>query len=449
MSSVWESFEQAVGRPLPAWAKRSLAGVAAGCATAAGLAAFHGSVAVVAGGGGAVGLATLGLAVLLGRLPHPRRGQIGFLIALDAEGAEYATRLRNDFIRVLRDRAAAVPVGGGIAVIEYPPERCAGVTDRETGARALQESGCHLVLFGPARVRELGGTQHVFSPRLLIGHPPIPEETSAAIGNEMSRLVPQQLMVSKEGDFLGFVVASEWMLLAAEYTIGIVALACGDLDTGEHILSEVRKGLDGSLKDVPQLRNVARELPKRLASIHAARAGRAYREWERSRQKDPMLRQEQHAERAIALDPRCEPALLGLAISAFVLRRDVTAAWGYIRRCANGTATWRYSEAFLYLYEGRLDRARAAYRTAAGSPTREPSDYLQSEIFMQEVLDQEPDKVQMHFGMGAINLFVKGDIDAAEAEFKRFAEADTAQRFRVHHVWAETAIAGARRKLGP
>ena len=50
----------------------------------------------------------------------------------------------------------------------------------------------------------------------------------------------------------------------------------------------------------------------------------------------------------------------------------------------------------------------------------------------------------MLFGMGAINLLTKGDLEAAERDFRRFREADTAYKFGPFHVWAEDELRLAR-----
>jgi hypothetical protein len=60
------------------------------------------------------------------------------------------------------------------------------------------------------------------------------------------------------------------------------------------------------------------------------------------------------------------------------------------------------------------------------------------------VLDTEPDKSQMHFGIGVINLLIKGDINAAEAAFAKFRSADASGRHRQFHAWAEDQLARAR-----
>ena len=81
-------------------------------------------------------------------------------------------------------------------------------------------------------------------------------------------------------------------------------------------------------------------------------------------------------------------------------------------------------------------------------PTIELSDYLQAEIFLEEVFKEEPEKIQLLFGMGTTNLLVKGDLDAAKRDFGRFRELDVANRYGPYHVWAEDQLEAARKRAG-
>ena len=130
------------------------------------------------------------------------------------------------------------------------------------------------------------------------------------------------------------------------------------------------------------------------------------------------------------------------AIWYFVARRDVAAAKREIRKCKDSPdCAWRYSEAFLLAYEGALTQAYRRYRVVFrhSCPEHLP---VEVEEFIMGVLEEEPDKVQLHFCLGVINYFAKGDKARALQELERFLEAAPRKAFpderRRVHLWVPT-----------
>jgi hypothetical protein len=109
------------------------------------------------------------------------------------------------------------------------------------------------------------------------------------------------------------------------------------------------------------------------------------------------------------------------AICEFMLRRDVPVAHKIITKCRNERdATWWYSRAFLHAYQGKMEEADSDYRHAFEGPILEKSVPIQCEEFIQSVLAQEPDRVQLHFYCGMINFHAKEDFIAAKRDFDLF-----------------------------
>ena len=52
----------------------------------------------------------------------------------------------------------------------------------------------------------------------------------------------------------------------------------------------------------------------------------------------------------------------------------------------------------------------------------DPRAILQAEEFISRVLDEEPDKAQLHYCLGLLNLLFKGDKTRALEELRRFTE---------------------------
>ena len=53
------------------------------------------------------------------------------------------------------------------------------------------------------------------------------------------------------------------------------------------------------------------------------------------------------------------------------------------------------------------------------------------------MLEEEPDKVQLHFFLGLINLSAKGDLEAAGRDSRNFSDAQGSHQFQEERSLAE------------
>lgn len=78
-----------------------------------------------------------------------------------------------------------------------------------------------------------------------------------------------------------------------------------------------------------------------------------------------------------------------------------------------------------------------------------PSTPLDAEIFIGDVLEAEPDKIQLWYCLGMINYFCKGDIHSAKKDFLRFIElASKNERFNTSVKFAQEYLSEIGVKLG-
>ncbi|MDE3019426.1 MAG: hypothetical protein KGI53_10440, partial [Nitrospirota bacterium] len=125
----------------------------------------------------------------------------------------------------------------------------------------------------------------------------------------------------------------------------------------------------------------------------------------------------------------------------FLHDHDIDKAKKEIKKSKNArNSTWQYSAAFLAAYEGDLEQAHKIYQRAfRGQVT--PSTPLEVETFIHDVLEVEPDKIQLWYCLDMINYFCKGDMASTRNDFVQFIALASAQnRFA-------TSIAFARKYL--
>jgi len=72
---------------------------------------------------------------------------------------------------------------------------------------------------------------------------------------------------------------------------------------------------------------------------------------------------------------------------------------------------------------------------------------IQTEEFIQEILEQEPSKTQLHFCLGLINFYAKEDYGAAERDLARFLEYHRETVDQTVRQEAERLLAAARKAV--
>ena len=136
-----------------------------------------------------------------------------------------------------------------------------------------------------------------------------------------------------------------------------------------------------------------------------------------------------YADKLLARDPENYRGLLMKAACEFELHGHLERALALVLRCeGNKESSWKYSEAFLYACSGRLDPAYRAYMRAFGMERAEEVA-VEVEDFIGIHLEKHPDRVELLFCLGLINLRGKGDANAARRDLKRFLDAVPAGRY--------------------
>jgi len=78
------------------------------------------------------------------------------------------------------------------------------------------------------------------------------------------------------------------------------------------------------------------------------------------------------------------------------------------------------AELFFMHIKVKMDESVADYRHAFGGPIADGSVPIQSEEFIQIVLANEPNLIQLHFCLGLINYHAKSDYASAASDFREF-----------------------------
>lgn len=356
------------------------------------------------------------------RAPRARKNRIGIVLAISAETEEQRIRIQKDFVDALKTSLESSRDILRFDFITLPRWHAEKITDLDRATEYTRKCRAHLLIYGTAKVRPLNKKEsHVLSLRQLIIHRPIRKESSKEFAQEMSDVFSGRLNIDRENDLIGLELASTWLAEAAKYFIGVAAFISGDLNLSKDVLEELRNSKNlAKLKGIPGVAKLRRLIPRRLADIYSARANHAHQKWRNTRSIGDLNDANANADEYNRILPDTYQYRLARALWLFVAKHDVVGAINLLGSCrGESDAVWRYSLAFLYAYQGRLDDSERQYKKAFTRPC-EQSIFFEVEEFIEWVLGQEPDKFQLHYCIGLINLIAKGDRERAARDFEAF-----------------------------
>jgi len=324
-------------------------------------------------------------------------------------------------------------------LLEYPQWLARRCIDGSNAKHLLSGSRAHMIIYGEVKLRMLDGKEsHVLEIDGAVRHAPIGPEVRQAFGNAIREAIPSRVFLSRDNDLLAFVATSEIAELAARYIVAMAAMLSGDFAYAEQLLLSVEQRLRTRQTGIGQVGPIARRLPARFHELYGLWLEALFDRYLATRERAFLVEIERVVNATLLREPKNYQALLSSAICHFSLRRDVASAKRAARACRPmRDQIWRYSFAFLLAYEGNTKKAREEYKMAFKGPTANPTVAVQVEAFIHLVLQDEPDKVQLHFFSGLLNLYVKEDKEGALKDLTAFLAAKGSERFPEERTEAE------------
>lgn len=368
------------------------------------------------------------------RPPKTPEGKIGLVLAITGETGDESLRAANDLGKAFRDEVNRSASGADFNIIFLPEFLSKRVVDTESATALLGQTRSHFMAYGDLRKRKEGGRAfNVLRLESVVRHSPIKLDVQKEFANEMKESLPLGVAIDCESDLSGFEVTSGQFASGAKFIIATAALVSTDFNLARQLLEELysdtplitKQGLALGKSGLPGL------IRKRLLGCLGVVCQYHHWRWRVTKDDSEMSQALAAADRAMQIEPRSLDGLGTKAIAAFVLDGDVKAARRYTNEIAKlvpKSADWRYSLAFLAAYEGDMVAAWRWYKEAFGRDI-EARLPIEIEEFVAWAVANEPDKVQLHYCLGLINLKRKGDRVSATRDFELFLEKCPINRF--------------------
>jgi len=360
---------------------------------------------------------------LFRRYPKNITNKIGIVIAIKTENKQEYIKLRSDLILEFKNILQHYGKENVFNIIELPEYYTKKINDRTSSIEALKRTRSHFIIYGVCKRRMEEGKENYFiSTEARVVHKPIPIIVSEKLSREFAELFPRKVIFPVADEISGFEITSEWMAFVTKYIIGIAAFLSGCFDFSFDIFRKLHGELKSIAVSTPQIKKLKTRIPKRISESALALASRTYFMYRKTKDKKLLEKLKLFLDILSSIDPNNYSAHLLRGIYFFLVEKDVQKAKREIKKSRNALdVTWRYSEAFLFAYEGNLNKTEKSYKKAFKAEVS-PDVIFQTEEFIYDVLEIEPEKCQLWYCVGMINWKAKGDKILAKKYFEKFLE---------------------------
>ena len=363
------------------------------------------------------------------RLPEAPADRIGILIAIDCETKKERQRLKADFVKALQDEM----MRGNhqqFVVHELSEFRSQKIGSHEDAAPLLRQTGCHLMVYGRCKVRiHKNHPTYILDLNASVRHAPIAPDVSRQFSEDIDLAFPRRALIRETEELLGFELARDLVGVASRFILGIACLVSDNpvsaFDLHYGVWNDLKKKEEEAVGfPVPRLIG-------RVASLLVIEGLQAADLLFTKKPPNYLADMLRFLDVAKDIDPSNYNGHLLKGIYLFLSSRDIESARKEIKKAENSRdAAWLWSSAFLEAYDGRLEEAHKIYQRAFRSPVPD-NTALQVETFVIDVLNLEPDKIQLWYCLGMINYLYKRDKESARKDFLKFCEqAESSGKFQ-------------------
>ena len=377
------------------------------------------------------GLWSVGVEILKRlHVPKNKRNRIGIIIAIRTESSDEETKLVSDFSKELQFSLQSNKIQNRFHVITYPERLSEQVIDLHTAKLYVKRSRAHFIVYGSLVQRKIKDDDcHVFRLRGLVRHKPIPEFIQKRFQKEFTDVFPGKIVFTEGDEILGFELTENWVRYVTKYIIGIAALLSDSPIQAHELFSILKQEINNIGPDcnVPVIAEIKKRIPYRLIETLVYQMRVYYYNYTRTRDSKYIISTKPLIDELLKIDENLYPARLMCAIY-FFFKNDIQMAIKQLSSIEEKDVTWRYSLGFLLAFKDDIDGALEQYQKTFNKVAEE-NVINDTELFISDILEKYPQKIQLRFFRGLINLKAKSDYKLALDDFKYFLDNDKSENY--------------------
>lgn len=357
----------------------------------------------------------------MARISKNKKDKIGIVIAIKTTSHPDRVKLENDLILEINHYLKASKAQEEFNIIYWPQVIAEKITDDKTAKKYLEKSKAHLMVYGLMEQGLLGGdNKYIFKLHGAVRHSPIPTLMSKTFSLEFRELLPEKILFSENNEVLGFELTEHCLKYVIKYIIGIASFVSGDLILSETLNFELKNDIEAldDYKKIPVLDKIKGRIPARITDIMSAYLQNYYYLFSIKRNKEFIINCKKYLDVILVTDPNNYHAHLCRSIYYFFIK-DINKAIKELINIKVTEPTFRLNLGFLLAYSGDINGALSNYKKTFYYQTYS-NVYNDAEIFISEIIDNEPTKIQLYFFRGIINHKLKNDNKLAREDFIYF-----------------------------
>ena len=377
-------------------------------------------------------------------LPKNKKGYIGIVICIETENDKQKNRLKNDFVKRIRELIVERNLENFINVIllsnyqventikvleEYAKNKQSKKADKEwQKIRKMTQS--HFFIYGGIKERQDGENRYYLNLEALVIHAPVQFPAQKQMVQDFLSVWYKQISFQEKIEFKGFLFAADSIFIAVQYVVGIAALVSG----GIVLALELHTRLDNDpyfLRFNPLPSNLL-DVKKKLKILLAEENFLVAKSFSKQ---ELFSEAEKYMEQSLSIEPNYGAYLLKSIIEfSYKNNPDESLKCVYrARELARSDKTWRYNEGFLLMYMERFDKAlKVYYKIADTSYVSEENTLIDIYKFNEEFLQRYPEKIQSYFIIGFLKYKKESNYPDALEYFERFISASASQdKYRI------------------
>lgn len=367
------------------------------------------------------------------RLPKTKRNKAGFVVALYCEDEKERLKIKNDFIDTLHSLVKNGIFGKYFHFFTLPNFFSEDIHSTDDAYNILKKCKARFFIYGRIRFRELNKQpQHIIDMNGIVTHKPIPENIQKLFTKEFSELFPKRVSINQENDLLSFEFTADYVNIIARYLIGIAFLVSGFLKRSEEIFIELENLIKPYNSKLPHIKKIKERLPIRFNEIYSSWFSLEYDKWLDGEGDDINVVKNiaKYSDLTTKHMPDTYSSKLKNSIKYFLDGRKISECKKILLSCRKEKdVVWLYNLAFIEAYQEYMDKAISHYKKIS-KRTVNHRIIREVESFMSKITTIEPDKYQIYFCLGYINWKIKGDINQAIQDFRKFIELDITDKFK-------------------
>mgnify|MGYP000886254528 CR=1 FL=1 len=362
------------------------------------------------------------------KLPVCPNGKIGILFALGTENLNQKNTLKSKLFNIYEGLLANSKYYSDFKVIYLKAHHVNNINVNKMknpsyAEKILLKTKTRLCIFGSCisgNIKEFENMTIELNGVVL--HKPIPDKLRQQLSTEFGSLLSQKNYIPNNDDILHFEILSEQLELTTKYIIGIAFFLSEYLVLAKNIFEDISLELSKEKRNISVINLIKSRNPVRLYEVYRALAAIYYEQYRVNKDINLLRIMDDYLERMNNQIPDTYDYHLNKALYCFLTERNIKKAKEHVKQCkGNSDAGWRYSDAFLDTYQGKLLSAYSKYCKAFKYGYNIISIF-NIEEFIKDILEIEAGKFNLYFALGLINYYYKRDLVLAYSDFKKFIE---------------------------